>query len=481
MKARIYTHPQFTIGQIDPKLYGSFIEHLGRAVYGGIYEPTHPTADEDGFRQDVLELVKQLDTPICRYPGGNFVSNYHWEDGIGPKETRPRRLDLAWRSIESNQVGIDEFQAWAKKADTEVMMAVNLGNRGVEDALNCLEYCNLDTDTKYAALRRKHGFDQPFGIRYWCLGNEMDGPWQTGYKSAEDYGRLAHETGKQMKLMDPDIKLIACGSSGPGMPTFIDWERTVLERAYNEIDDLSLHSYYKNADGNPLTYFATCRRMDAFIKTVGAVCDTIKAKKKSKKDILLSFDEWNVWYSHPEDTQHEWAQAPALLENVYTFEDALEVGMLLMTLQNNCDRVKMACIAQLVNVIAPIMTQTGGKAWAQTIFYPFFYASKYGRGTALQTRIDCPTYSTAEFGEVPFLETSVIQTENGLVVFAVNRSLDEELELEIEGKPIEHIELYHDDLKAVNDADNARVTPAAREIGKKIILKPHSWNMIRFE
>jgi alpha-N-arabinofuranosidase len=214
---------------------------------------------------------------------------------------------------------------------------------------------------------------------------------------------------------------------------------------------------------------------------VGAVCDTVKVKKKSKKDILLSFDEWNVWYNHPEDTKHEWAEAPALLENVYTFEDALEVGMLLMTLQNNCDRVKMACIAQLVNVIAPIMTQTGGKAWAQTIFYPFFYASKYGRGTTLQTRIDCPTYPTAEFGEVPYLETSVIQTEDGLVVFAVNRSLDEELELEIEGKPIEHIELHHDDLKAVNDADNARVTPVSREIGEKIILKPHSWNMIRCE
>ena len=480
MKAKITVHPRFTIGEIDPKLYGSFVEHLGRCVYGGIYEPTHPTADEEGFRGDVLELVKKLGVPIVRYPGGNFVSNYHWEDGIGPKDKRPVRPDLAWRSIETNQVGIDEFQSWAKKADTEVMMAVNLGNRGVEDALNCLEYCNLDTDTTYAALRRQNGFEKPFDIKYWCLGNEMDGPWQTGYKSAEDYGRLAHEVGKQMKLMDPSVKLIACGSSNSRMATFIDWERAVLTAAYNEIDYISLHSYYAKVT-NSGNYLASCLDMDRFIKAVGAVCDSVKAKKKSKKDILLSFDEWNVWYSHPSDTKHEWAEAPALLENVYNFEDALEVGMLLMTLQNNCDRVKMACMAQLVNVIAPIMTENGGKAWAQTIFYPYYYASLYGRGTTLRTVIDCPTYETDLFGQVPYLEASVIDGEQGRVVFAVNRSLDEEMELELDGTVFEHIELYHDELTAVNDKDNSRVTPTVREVGEKVILKPHSWNMIRLK
>ena len=480
MRATIHWHPKFTIGNINPKLYGSFVEHLGRCVYGGIYEPTHPTADEEGFRGDVLELVKQLQVPVVRYPGGNFVSNYHWEDGIGPKEKRPKRLDLAWRSIESNQVGIDEFQSWAKKANSEVMMAVNLGNRGVEDALNCLEYCNLSTDTKYANMRRENGFEQPFDIRYWCLGNEMDGPWQTGYKTAADYGRLAHETGKQMKLMDPAIKLIACGSATAGMETFIDWERTVLETAYNEIDYLSLHSYYSKKSDS-LAYFTSSCKMDRFIKSVAAVCDTVKAKLRSDKDIMLSFDEWNVWYQLKEDTEHEWAQAPALLENIYTFEDALQVGMMLITLQNNCDRVKMACMAQLVNVIAPIMTENGGKAWAQSIFYPYYYASRYGQGVTLRTVIDCPTYDTADEKAVPYLDASVIANGEERILFAVNRSLDEEMEVEIEGKPVEHIELHHENLDAFNDKNNARVTPTVRELSEKIILKPHSWNMIRLQ
>lgn len=480
MKATIYIHPKFAVGPIDPKLYGSFVEHLGRCVYGGIYEPTHATADEEGFRGDVLDLVEQLQVPIIRYPGGNFVSNYHWEDGIGPKEKRPKRPDLAWRSIESNEVGIDEFQSWAKKANSEVMMAVNLGNRGIEDALNCLEYCNLDTDTQYANLRRENGFDKPFAIRYWCLGNEMDGPWQIGYKTAADYGRLVHEMGKQMKLMDPSIKLIACGSSGAGMKTFIDWERTVLESAYHEIDYLSLHSYYSKT-GDSLSYLASSRKMDRFIKSVAAVCDAVKAKKRSPKDIMLSFDEWNVWYPQPEDTKHEWAQAPALLENIYTFEDALQVGMMLITLQNNCDRVKIACMAQLVNVIAPIMTENGGKAWVQSIFYPYYYASRYGQGVTLRTVIDCPTYDTESMQAVPYLEASVIANGDERIVFAVNRSLDEEMELEIEGDPIEHIELYHENMDAVNDKDNARITPTVREVGEKIILKPHSWNMIRLK
>ena len=239
MKARIIANKRFVIGDIDRRIYGSFIEHLGRAVYGGIYETTHPTADSQGFRQDVINLVKKLRVPIVRYPGGNFVSGYNWEDGTGDKSKRPKRMELAWMAIETNEVGIDEFQEWAKRANSEVMMAVNLGTRGAEDARNCVEYCNAATDTYYANMRRKNGFEQPFGIKVWCLGNEMDGPWQIGHKTAEEYGRLAAETAKIMKWVDPSIELVACGSSGLGMNTFGEWELTVLDHTYDYVDYIS--------------------------------------------------------------------------------------------------------------------------------------------------------------------------------------------------------------------------------------------------
>ena len=373
MKAKILVNKNFRIGEIDRRIYGSFIEHLGRAVYGGIYEPDNENADECGFRKDVIKLVKELSVPAVRYPGGNFVSGYHWEDGTGDKSKRPQKLEPAWGVIETNQFGVDEFQEWAKRADTDIIMAVNLGTRGPEDARNLLEYCNADTDTYYANMRRKNGFEEPFGIRTWCLGNEMDGPWQIGYKTAEEYGKLAAETAKQMRLVDPDIELVACGSSGYNMETFGEWELTVLEHTYEQVDYISMHQYYGNENGTTEDYLGKAVHMDQFIKSVVALCDAVKAKKHSDKTIYLSFDEWNVWFHSNQDKIDKWQIAPSQLEDVYDFRDALLVGTMLMTLQNNCDRVKIACLAQLVNVIAPIMTKTGGGAWVQTIFYPFLY------------------------------------------------------------------------------------------------------------
>ena len=493
MKAKITANKKFIIGDIDRRLYGSFIEHLGRAVYGGIYEPGHATADDMGFRNDVLDLVKKLNVPIVRYPGGNFVSGYNWEDGIGDKAKRPKRMELAWAAIETNEVGIDEFQEWAKRANSEVMMAVNLGTRGADDARNCIEYCNSATDTYYANLRRKNGFDKPFGIKLWCLGNEMDGPWQIGHKTAEEYGRLAAETAKIMKWVDPTIELVACGSSYLGIKTFGDWELTVLDHTYDYVDYISLHTYYGNHDNNAPKFLACSEKMDEFIKGTAALCDAVKAKKKSKKTINLSFDEWNVWFhSTAQDKKLEkWTIAPPQLEDVYTFEDALLVGCMLTTLQNNCDRVKIACLAQLVNVIAPIMTENGGKAWAQTIFYPFMFASAYGNGKTLRTITECDTYNVADSTNVPYLASSVVYNkEKGeLVIYAINRSLDEEMELDLELDGfktltlMEHTELYSDDLKAINDKDTERVAPINVEISKdsKITLKKHSWTMLRFK
>ena len=296
MKATIIINKNFCIGEIDKRIYGSFIEHIGRAVYGGIYEPSHKTADQNGFRQDVAELVKEIEVPIVRYPGGNFVSGYNWEDGIGDKSKRPKKQELAWKSIETNEVGIDEFQQWAKDVNAEINMAVNLGTRGSADAQKLLEYCNSDSDTYYANLRRENGFEKPFNIKTWCLGNEMDGPWQIGHKTSNEYGRIACETAKVMKRIDPNVELVVCGSSNYNMPTFGQWEWDVLNHTYEHIDYISLHQYYENYSGNTADFLGRSVHMDNFIKSVAAICDAIKAKKHSAKTLNLSFDEWNVWY-----------------------------------------------------------------------------------------------------------------------------------------------------------------------------------------
>ena len=487
MKAKITINNLDIIGEIDQRIYGSFIEHLGRAVYGGIYDPSHESADDMGFRKDVLELVKSLNVHIVRYPGGNFVSNYKWEDGTGDRSKRPRKLELAWNSVETNEIGIDEFQEWAKRSDTEIMMTVNLGTRGAVEASNLVEYCNLNSGTYYAEMRRKNGFDKPFGIKLWCLGNEMDGDWQIGHKTAQEYARLACETAKLMKLTDPMIELVACGSSGPLMPTFGEWERTVLRECYDHVDYLSLHSYYGNPDNDTSDYLASSMDMEQFIIDTAKICDEIKAEKKSDKDINLSFDEWNIWFHSNEQDKHieHWQVAPPLLEDIYNVEDALVVGCLLITLLRHCDRVKIACLAQLVNVIAPIMTETGGRAWVQTIFYPFLHCSVNGRGKALRTVCECGTYNTKNHSNVPYIESITVQNGNDITLFAVNRSPDESCELEFNGfegySLVSHTVLTNDDMKRCNSADEPdAISPVQQKIGEKVILAPRSWNMIKF-
>lgn len=489
MRAEITISKGNVISRIDNRIYGSFIEHLGRAVYGGIYEPSHNTADEMGFRKDVMEMVKKLNVPVVRYPGGNFVSGYNWEDGTGDKSKRPKKMELAWQSIETNEVGIDEFQEWAKRSGSEIMMAVNLGTRGADDARNLVEYCNSETDTYYADMRRKNGFEKPFGIKLWCLGNEMDGPWQICSKTPYEYGRIACETAKLMKWTDPTIELVACGSAHINMPTFGEWERTVLRECYEHVDYISLHNYYGNPDNDTASYLASSIDMDSFIKQVAAICDEVKREKNSDKTINLSFDEWNIWFHSNEQDKKidKWQVAPPLLEDIYNLEDAVVLGDLLITLLNNSDRVKIACLAQLVNVIAPIMTETGGRVWAQTIFYPFMYTSQYGRGTALKSFCCCDKYDTKSKKKVPYIDSAAVisDDENEITFFAVNRSLDSECELELNlagydsYAPCTHISLEGSDLKAVNTADAPEnVIPTVKNIGSRIILAPHSWNMI---
>ncbi|QGQ45071.1 alpha-N-arabinofuranosidase [Metabacillus sediminilitoris] len=495
LKAKMVVDKDFAISEVDSRIYGSFIEHLGRAVYGGVYEPDHPLADENGFRKDVIELVKELNVPIIRYPGGNMVSGYNWEDGVGPRAERPRRLELAWKTIETNEIGTNEFVDWAKKVNSEVMMAINLGTRGIDAARNLLEYCNHPGGTYWSDLRKQHGYKEPHKIKTWCLGNEMDGPWQIGHKTAEEYGRLAVETAKAMKWVDPTIELVACGSSNTSMPTFPQWEATTLEHTYEAADYISLHQYYGNRNDDTASYLAYSLDMDHFIKTIISTCDYIKAKKRSKKTMNLSFDEWNVWFhSNEADKQIEpWSIAPPQLEDIYNFEDALLVGSMLMTMLKHADRVKMACMAQLVNVIAPIMTNNNGGAWKQTIFYPYQHVSLYGRGIALQPVISSPKYDSKEFTDVPYLDSIAVHNpeKEELTIFALNRSLEDSLTLECDVRSfsdyqiIEHIVLENENLKAVNTLESQAVAPhnkgkAVLEAGSVVApLSKHSWNVIR--
>lgn len=498
-KTKMIVDKDFRLADIDDRLYGSFIEHLGRAVYTGIYQPGHPSADEDGFRKDVIELVRELNVPVIRYPGGNFVSNFFWEDSVGPKDQRRKRLDLAWRTVESNEVGLGEFSDWCRKTNSSIMMALNLGTRGTADALNLLEYCNLDTGTYYADLRRQHGADKPYGIKTWCLGNEMDGPWQTGHKTAAEYGRLAAETAKAMKAMDHSLEFVVCGSSNIEMPTFPQWEASTLEETYEYVDYISLHQYYGNRSGDTADFFAKTQDLESFLHSVTAACDFIKAKKRSRKNIYLSFDEWNVWY-HSTDSDNEqmaakpWQTAPHLLEDIYNFEDAILNGLILITFLKHADRVKIACLAQLVNVIAPIMTETDGPAWRQTIFYPFLHASKYGRGTALTPVISTGTHDTSQHCCVTDIESAAVYNEakQEVTIFAVNRNTDSDIEFEadIRGfadyKAREYLVLESDDMKISNSATDSPVVPKNRTDYKMdggiftAVMKKCSWNVIVF-
>ena len=498
-QAKMILDKDFKVAEVDKRIYGSFIEHLGRAVYDGIYQPGNPMSDEDGFRKDVIDMVKELDVPIIRYPGGNFVSSFVWEDSVGPVELRPKRLELAWQSLETNEVGVGEFAKWTKKVNSEMMMAVNLGTRGIADACNLLEYCNHPGGTKYSDMRIAHGAKEPYNIKVWCLGNEMDGPWQQGHKTMEEYGRLAEETAKVMKIIDPTIELVSCGSSNREMPTFPTWEATTLERTYDFVDYVSLHQYYGNEANDTADFLAKSDDMDEFIRTVIATCDYIKAKKRGKKNINLSFDEWNVWFHSKEKEMdirenNPWQIAPPMLEDIYTFEDALLVGLMLITLLKHADRVKMACLAQLVNVIAPIMTEEkGGAAWKQSIFYPFMHASKYGRGTVLRPVISSPVHDTAEHENVTDIESVAVYNEekDEVTIFAVNRNVDEDIQLTtdvrgLEGYALkEHIVLENSDMKICNGAGRELVYP--KTVNQSVLdagiltstLHKASWNVIR--
>ena len=496
--AHLTIDPAFVVGPVRRATFGSFVEHLGRCVYTGIFEPGHPTADERGFRRDVIDLVRELGISTVRYPGGNFVSAYRWEDGVGPVDERPTRLDPAWHSLETNEFGLNEFMEWTRASGTEPMMAINLGTRGIQEALDLLDYTNGSEATALADLRRSHGYEAPHGVRLWCLGNEMDGPWQIGHKTAQEYGRLARETARSMRSVDPDLVLVACGSSSSNMPTFGEWEREVLTEAYDEVDLISAHAYYREAEDLG-SFLASAVDMDHFIASVTATADAVGAARKSRKRIDISFDEWNVWYHAEEDpavvTGGAWPQAPRMEEDVYTVADAVVVGNLLISLLRHTDRVASASQAQLVNAIAPIMTEPGGPAWRQTIFHPFALTSRHAAGTVLRAVIASEQYETARFGMVDVVDAvATYDAKSGdVVIFAVNRGVDAPTALTVDlsrfgagAQVVDAVTFSSDDHHwRASASDSTSVLPrtnataAVRDGELTVELPAISWAMIR--
>jgi len=470
----------------DRRVLGSFLEHLGRAIYTGVYQPGSSLADGKGFRTDVAREIKELGVPIVRYPGGNFVSGYNWLDGVGPKSQRPTVLERAWNSLETNQFGTNDFVDWCRLVGAEPLLGMNFGTGTPEMAVAYVEYCNVDKGTKWSELRRSHGYEPPHNVRYWCLGNEMDGPWQIGQLQARDYGRKARDTARQMRVIDRGLQLIACGSSSTGMPQYLVWDREVLEECYDQVDGISLHAYYGNTQpltgNNTSRYLAMNLDMDRQIREIAAVCDYVEGLRRSSKRLWLSFDEWNVWYRARSGNATDGRRqvAPKLLEEVYNLEDALLVGGFVNTLLRNSDRVRVACLAQLVNVIAPIVTNDTS-VLRQSICYPYAWALRYARGRVLDLRVESDTYPITAAGlqpefarndQVPFVDVvATLDGQNGQAsLLMLNRDLDAERELALEWRDVTPTRvltcetLTGSDLKAFNTFEQPkRVVPQRLE------------------
>jgi len=473
--ARVVAQAARSVADMDRRLLGAFLEHLGRAIYTGVYEPGSKLADANGFRKDVMAEVKGLGVPIMRYPGGNFVSGYNWLDGVGPRDKRPTVLERAWNSLETNQFGTNDFMDWCKLVGTEPLLGFNLGTGTPEQAVAYVEYCNVDKGTRWSDLRREHGYEAPHNVKYWCLGNEMDGPWQMGHMTAREYGRKARDSARQIRVVDPTTQLIACGSSNTILPTYLVWDREVLEECYDQVDGISLHNYYGNTpalSGNDSSrYLAMNLDMERQIQEIAAVCDYVRGVQKSRKRLWLSFDEWNVWYRARGGTFANGQRkfAPPLLEEVYNLEDALLVGGFVNTLLRQAERVRVGCLAQIVNVIAPLVTNQTS-VLRQSIYYPYAWSLKYARGRVLDLLVQSETYPIKAAGlrpdfarddAVPYVDVAAtLDAPSGqLALFMLNRDLQGERELVLDCRDFTPTRvlatetLTGADLKAANSFD----------------------------
>lgn len=490
--AQIFIDTYRTIGAISPLLFGGFAEHMGRCIYGGIYDPGSPLADERGFRTDVLDALREQQYTVIRYPGGNFLSGYNWLDGVGPKAQRPRRRELAWQSIETNQFGANEFIEFCQAINAAPMLGVNMGTGTIQEAANLVEYCNAPTGSYFADLRAQHGYREPHKVKYWCVGNEMDGPWQIGHLDMHEYANKAREAAKMMRWHDPSIELILCGSSNDQMPTYPEWDRVALETCWEQVDYLSMHYYAGNRDDDTDSYLASAAAFEAFVDTLAGALRYVKAKRRSKHDVFLSWDEWQVWYKD-RSGRGGWTEAPHLSEEIYNLEDALVVAQWLNVFLRRCDVLKIACVAQIVNVISWLQTTPTGLL-KQSSFYPFKMVSSLARGHALDVLVRGPHHATAKYGDQPLLDVSATYDEatGKSALFVVNRSQTERVTTEINwqsGAPttIDAVwQLAGNDPKAANSWESpkalvahALTPPSVRDAQVTLQLPPLSFTALQ--
>ncbi len=482
LTARIRIDPERVIAPIDPKIYGNFAEHLGRCIEGGIFEEGSPLSDSNGYRRDVIEAVRNLHVSLLRWPGGNFSSNYNWMDGIGPRDQRPKRLEMAWHTIEDNRFGTHEFLDYVEMLGIEPYVCANFGTGNWVEAQRWVEYCNLAEDTAMTALRRKNGREKPWKVTYWGLGNEMDGPWQMGHRSAEDYGKFALEGAKLMKWTDPSVKLIAAGSSNyPSRDSWTEWNRTVLTYLRDHIEYISLHTYVGDYQHDYLSFAASALDVTDRIRTTEGIIRSV-VHPEAHHPIYIAFDEYNVWYRARGQGREAGRR---ILEEIYDLQDALVIATILNTFVNNAQIVKIANMAQIVNVIAPIFTNEKS-LFLQTIYFPLQLFSTNVHGTALEVFVDSPTYSTRRFEKVPYLDVSASLDKGVVFLNVVNRHPDQEIEAQIEpftGR-LEVATVNGPDLKTTNSfgAENVKTVNSVETVrsNKAVYRFPaHSFTQIK--
>lgn len=486
LKARVKIDSERVIGEIDPKIYGNFAEHLGRCIEGGIFEEGSPLSDANGYRKDVFQAIKDLNVTQLRWPGGNFASNYHWRDGIGPRDQRAKRLEMAWGTVESNRFGTHDFLNYSEMLGTEPYLCANLGTGSWQEVQEWVEYCNLADGTAMTDLRKRNGRAQPWKVKYWGLGNEMDGPWQMGHRSAEDYGKFALEAAKLMKWTDPTVKLVAAGSSDfGGRADWTGWNRTVLEYLKNHVDYLSLHTYVGNRDNDYYEFMSTPLDLADRTKTAEGIIRMALTNEPRSKKIYIAWDEWNVWYRARGNKE----RGRRILEEKYNLEDALVIAMFLNTFINNAHIVKMANMAQIVNVIAPIFSNEKG-LFLQTIYYPLQLFAQNSRGMALDLFVDSPKYKSKRFDEVPYLDVSAALENGSLVLNVVNRHRDQAIEVEFQaedkqfGGSFQVSEVNGPDIKSENGFGTTTVKTSRKSApasGKtmRCTFPPHSFTMLK--
>jgi len=466
LQARIKIDPERVVGEVHPYLFGNFTEHLGRCIYGGIFEEGSSLSDANGFRKDVMEATRRMGVSVLRWPGGNFVSGYHWRDGIGPRDQRPPRRDHAWGLMESNRFGTDEFLKYCEVLGVEPYLCINAGLGSIDEARDWVEYCNEPGDTALTRMRKANGRQQPWKVKIWGLGNEIDGPWQLGHKNADAYATFALEAAKAMRRADESIQLIASGSSNFGpQADWIGWNRTVLERLKNEIDYISLHTYIGNRENKFESFLSAGADIDERIDVVEGLIKAVRVGQPKPRPIAIAFDEWNVWYRTL--VQGEFEIGRTGLEEKYNFEDALAMGMFLNSFLRRAHIVKMANLAQLVNVIAPIFTNKQGM-FLQTIYWPLLEYGKQRNNTSLDVLTTSPTYSNGR-QTLKYLDVSATTNaqSNTLFLNVLNRSENSDITARIEntggtvGSELGVWQLKNADLKATHTfGDDKKVLPA---------------------